>query len=173
MSGYLFDSNVFIQAKTLHYQFGFCQGFWDWISRGHGAGLFFSSKKVLAELNRGNETDEARRWAGDAPNGFFLDDASVPDVMTHYGHIMNWAYASNHFLPQAKEEFAREDEADAFLIALAAQRGWTIVTHEKSNPDKRNRILIPDAAIAHGVPTIIIYDLLRQKARSTFEFNHP
>lgn len=173
MAGYLFDTNVFVQAKNFHYQFGFCQGFWDWIAAGHNAGIFYSSKKVLSELNKGKSDDEARIWAGAAPPGFFLDDASVPEVMGHYGRIMNWAYQSTHFMPQAKQEFAREDEADAFLISLAAHRGWTIVTHEKSNPDKRNRILIPDAAHANGVKTMLIYDLLRQKARPTFAFSHP
>jgi hypothetical protein len=29
---YLLDSNVFIQAKNLHYGFDFCPAFWDWIA---------------------------------------------------------------------------------------------------------------------------------------------
>ena len=28
---YLLDSNVFIQAKNLHYGMDFCPGFWDWL----------------------------------------------------------------------------------------------------------------------------------------------
>ena len=28
---YLLDSDVFIQAKNLHYGFDFCPAFWDWI----------------------------------------------------------------------------------------------------------------------------------------------
>jgi hypothetical protein len=27
---YLLDSNIFIQAKNLHYSFDFCPAFWDW-----------------------------------------------------------------------------------------------------------------------------------------------
>ncbi len=28
---YLLDTNVFIQAKNLHYGFDFCPAFWDWL----------------------------------------------------------------------------------------------------------------------------------------------
>lgn len=31
MSEYLIDSNVFIQAKNLHYGIDFCPAFWDWL----------------------------------------------------------------------------------------------------------------------------------------------
>jgi hypothetical protein len=27
---YLLDTNVFIQARNLHYGFDFCPAFWDW-----------------------------------------------------------------------------------------------------------------------------------------------
>ena len=30
---YLLDSNVFIEAKRLHYGFDFCPAFWDWIDQ--------------------------------------------------------------------------------------------------------------------------------------------
>jgi hypothetical protein len=169
LSKYLFDSNVFIQAKNFHYQFCFCQGFWDWILSGHDHGLFFSSKKVLAELKRGHSGDGAKAWAESAPSSFFLDDARVKDVMAVYANVINWAYNSRHYLQGAKDEFAREEEADAFLVALAAHGNYKIVTNEKSNPDKRNRILLPDAALAFDVETVLIYDLLSQHATSTFQ----
>ena len=47
---YLIDSNVFIQAKNLHYRFEFCQGFWDWLIEAHQAGIIFSIQKVKKEL---------------------------------------------------------------------------------------------------------------------------
>jgi len=46
---YLLDSNVFIQAKNLHYGFDFCPAFWDWIDRGHTAGVVYSIDSVRAE----------------------------------------------------------------------------------------------------------------------------
>ncbi len=34
----LLDSNGLIQAKNLFYRFGFCPGFWDWLSVEHAKG---------------------------------------------------------------------------------------------------------------------------------------
>jgi len=54
---YIIDTNVFIQGKNFHYDFGFCTGFWDWIRVGFDAGLFFSIDKVRRELMAGHATD--------------------------------------------------------------------------------------------------------------------
>ncbi len=31
MTRYLLDTNIFIQAKNLHYGFDFCPAFWEWL----------------------------------------------------------------------------------------------------------------------------------------------
>lgn len=46
MTRYLLDSNVFIQAKNLHYRFEFCQTFWDLIIELHRRQIVFSIEKV-------------------------------------------------------------------------------------------------------------------------------
>ena len=55
---YLLDSDVFIQAKNLHYGFDFCPGFWDWIDMANAAGTVISIENVRIELLGGN--DDAR-----------------------------------------------------------------------------------------------------------------
>lgn len=169
MPNFLFDTNVFIQAKNLHYQFSFCKGFWDWVSEGHKYGIFYSSKKVYAELMEGLAADEARTWAKSISNSFFLEDSKVQEVMGHYAQVIRWAYQSPQYTPAAKAEFSHEKIADAFLIALAKHGGYTIVTQEKSSPDSKKKIFLPDAAKANGVRTVLIYDLLSSRATSTFQ----
>jgi predicted nucleic acid-binding protein len=169
LSNFLFDTNVFIQAKNLHYQFSFCKGFWDWVGSGHAHGLFYSSKKVYAELLDGRAEDEARIWAKSVPSSFFLEDAKVEEVMGHYSQVIRWAYQSQQYTPAAKAEFANEKIADAFLIALAKHGDYTIVTQEKSSPESKKKIFLPDAAKANGVKTVLIYDLLSSRATSTFQ----
>ena len=169
MPKYLFDTNIFLQAKNLYYQFGFCGGFWDWIVAGHDKKMFFSCKKVYAELAIGNDRDTAKSWAKDVPNGFFLDDINDPSVMAVYAELMNWSYGSVHYSQSAKDEFAGKNEADAFLLSVAKRYGYSIVTQEKPNPAQKNRIPLPDAAKQFGVPTIFIYDLLAKHAVSTFQ----
>jgi hypothetical protein len=74
---YLIDSNVFIQAKNLHYRFEFCQGFWDWLIEAHQAGIIFSIQKVKTELKNGRDDDPVKNWMMDnLLNNFFLPDVT-------------------------------------------------------------------------------------------------
>lgn len=58
---YLFDSDVLIASARLHYAPAYCQLFWDWLSAGHKAGLFFSIDKVKGELLDGQQ-DPLNQW---------------------------------------------------------------------------------------------------------------
>jgi hypothetical protein len=165
---YLIDSNVFIQAKNFHYRFEFCQGFWQWLTEAHQAGLVFSIDKVHHELNDGDKDDKVRLWADALPNSFFIADTHDPAVMQAYRQVMQWNVSNSHYLPQAKDEFARSDKADAFLIAAAKAHGFTVVTHELSRPESKKRVLIPDAANEFNIKSIMIYDLLSQYATGKF-----
>lgn len=166
---YLIDSNVFIQAKNLYYRFEFCQGFWDWLIQAHEANLVFSIDKVKEELKNGRINDPVRHWIDNSLlNDFFLPDIRDIQVMRSYAEIMTWLANNTHYTPQAKTEFARSDIADAFLIAVAKTHGHIIVTHEKSQPESKKRVLIPDAANAFGIKTIMIYDLLTEYAEGNF-----
>lgn len=165
---YLIDANVFIQAKNFHYRFGFCQAFWQWLAEAHHAGLVFSIDKVHQELNDGAKDDLVRLWADSLPESFFIADMHDGAVMQAYRQIMQWNVANNHYRQQAKDEFARHDKADAFLIAAAKAYGFTVVTHEASKPESKKRVLIPDAAKQFGIKSIMIYDLLSQHANSNF-----
>jgi hypothetical protein len=52
---YLLDTDVFIQAKNLHYGFDFCPAFWAWIDQAYAAGTAFSIEKVGDELQAGGD----------------------------------------------------------------------------------------------------------------------
>lgn len=90
--------------------------------------------------------------------------------MQAYGRVMHWNVTNTHYRQQAKDEFARFDKADAFLIAVAKAHGFSLVTHEVSRPESKKRILIPDAANAFNVENIMIYDLLSRHATGNFDF---
>jgi hypothetical protein len=167
-SRYLIDSNVFIQAKNLHYRFKFCQGFWQWLADAHQAGLVFSINKVRQEINDGKKNDPVRLWADALPASFFIADTQDNTVMQAYRQVMQWNVSNNHYRQQAKDEFARFDKADAFLVAAAKAYRYTIVTHEASQPESKKRVLIPDAANEFEIKSIMIYDLLSQNATGNF-----
>ena len=55
MTRYLLDSNVFIQAKNLHYGFDFVPAFWDWLLKANHEGKVASIEKVADELRAGGD----------------------------------------------------------------------------------------------------------------------
>ena len=65
---YLLDTNVFIQAKNLHYGLDFCPAFWDWMVEQNGRSCVHSVEKVGDELAAG--ADELTDWAEERVHGF-------------------------------------------------------------------------------------------------------
>lgn len=154
----------------MYYRFDFCGGFWDWVLHAHQIGLVYSIKKVRDELITGN--DPCAAWTKSLPSTFFVDDMTDAAVMAAYGHVMLWANGTD-YRQHAKVEFAKHSVADAFLIATARAHGYQIVTQEQSKPEAKKKIFLPDAALANGVQTMYIYDLLSQHTVSTFVHKLP
>jgi hypothetical protein len=170
MHKYLVDSNIFLQAKNLHYRFEFCNHFWTWVERAHAGGIVCSTSKVKEELLKGKDDDPVKKWALQLPSTFFMADDTDPKILSKYKEIMQWTATNTHFTDPAKKEFARADIADAFLIATAMAYGHEIITHELSKPERRNKIQIPDAAANFGVKTHFVYDVLCDHSHTDFSF---
>jgi hypothetical protein len=167
---FLLDSNVFIQAKNLHYRFDFCEAFWLWIKQGHAGKILFSIDKVFQELKQGSKEDLVRKWALEMPPEFFLPDMKDGGVMKAYAKLIKWVHESDHYRDAAKKEFADSSNADAFLLAVAYNSGYTIVTHEKYNKDTQKKVPIPNIAKEFDIEYIDTFDLLSKHACDTFNF---
>jgi hypothetical protein len=155
---YLLDSDVFIQAKNLHYSFDFCPAFWEWIDVSHKQGAVFSIEKVRGELIAGD--DELATWAKARGDDFFLppDSAILPSLAA----VSAWA-SSGAYEPAAVSTFLQV--ADYYLIAHAHAHRFTVVTHEVA-ADTVKKIKIPNACIGLGVTVMSPYEMLRiEKAR--------
>lgn len=117
----------------------------------------FSNETVKAEIEKGN--DELTDWIShNATKDFFISNDT--SVMRKYAEVLNWAQSCTHFRPEAIAEFA--EVADAFLVATAAAKGYTLVTNETSDPLCRRRVKIPDACKALGVRCCGLNDVLRE-----------
>lgn len=155
---YLLDSNIFIQAKNLHYGFDFCPAFWDWILAENANGTVFSIEKVHDELIAG--ADELAQWAQQRGDGFFLPprDSIVPSLAT----VSSWA-GSGAYEPAAVSLFLQI--ADYYLVAQAHANKYVVVTHEVP-ANSRKTIKIPNACLGLGVRVVSPYEMLRaEKAR--------
>ncbi|HEX3909094.1 MAG TPA: DUF4411 family protein [Solirubrobacteraceae bacterium] len=150
---YLLDSNIFIQAKNLHYGFDFCPAFWDWTLQQNANGTVFSIQKVRDELIAG--ADELADWAQARGEEFFLapDDSVLPSLTT----VSAWA-GSGIYDPAAASQFLQV--ADYYLVAQAHAKQLIVVTHETPASSPK-RIKIPSACLALGVQALSPYEMLR------------
>ena len=92
------------------------------------------------------------------PDDFFK---STDSVLANYIAIVNWVNSS-HFTDRAKQEFLETDLADPWLVAFAMSNGWTIVTYEKSEPNRKNRIKIPEVCRQFNVRNVNTIEMLRE-----------
>lgn len=140
---YLLDTNIFIEYRK-HYPMDVWTTFWRKLSDLAMEGQVVSSVKVKDEIKDG--FDELKEWVlSNVPQGFFLPFDS--EALNAYSALQNWA-ASGNFTDTAKSEFAAK--ADAYIIATAYSKGMTLVTLEISEPQRRNKVKIPDACMGIG-----------------------
>ena len=162
MISYLVDSNVFIQAKNLHYGFDFCPAFWDWLVEQNSAGKVASIERVADELHAG--ADELAEWAAARGTRFFLppDDAVLPALR----RVSDWAKSCG-YQPTAVATFLQV--ADYWLVGHALAHECVIVTHEVP-ADTASKIKIPNACIGLGLRCMSPFEMLRrERARFVLE----
>ncbi len=155
MIRYLLDTNIFIQAKNLHYGFDFCPAFWDWLVDRNAAGQVASIEKVGDELLA--QADQVSEWAAERGKGFFLppDDTILPAL----SRVSVWATAQR-YEPAAIAGFLQV--ADYWLVAHALAHGCAVVTHEVPAETVR-KIKIPNACVGLGVTCVSPYQMLRRE----------
>ena len=155
MTVYLLDTNVFIQAKNLHYGFDFCPAFWEWLVVQNDKGMVASIEKVADELHAAD--DELAEWAAVRGDDFFLspNDAVLPALAV----VSNWASGSG-YQPSAVTTF--QQVADYWLIAHALAHKCIVVTHEVPANTAR-KVKIPNACIGLGVRCMNPYEMLRRE----------
>jgi hypothetical protein len=150
---YLLDANVFITSKNAHYGFDIVPAFWDWLDREHAQGKWCSIDKIKQEIDA--KRDQLTTWAASRSQMFVPLDLTSQASMRS---IAAWTSNSSHFKQGAKQQFLAS--GDFQLIAYAHAHGHTVVSHEKSEPSRKDRVKIPDACLAHGVSCITPFTML-------------
>lgn len=159
---YLLDTNVFIQAKNLHYGLDFCPAFWDWLLEKSADGRVLSIDKVADEIAAG--ADELTGWAQQHAADLFRPTGAT--VVAQFGTVSTWAMGQQ-YEPAAINTFLQV--ADFYLIAHALAGNHTVVTHElPSNSTKH--IKIPNVCAGLNVRFMTPYAMLRaERARFVLE----
>jgi hypothetical protein len=166
MGTYVVDSNFFIQAHRVSYPLDIAFSFWNKVKQLATDGKIVSIDKVKNEIY--DKNDALEEWCkSNLPENFFKDSSQV---MVAYGQVSTWAISKNdHYMPNALNEFLDADEADAFIVAYAftEPQNRVVVTHETSEPNRKNKVKIPEACNSLNVRFINTMDMFRQ-LRETF-----
>lgn len=161
MEVYVVDSNFFIQAHRATYPLDIATSFWNKVKELALQGTIISIDKVKKELF--NKNDDLEEWCvTNLPTDFFKDTSAV---LKEYRQICSWATSkSDHYLPNAINEFLDADEADAFLVAyvLADNQNKVLVTHEVSDPRRKNKIKMPEPCNQFEVKYINTIGMFRE-----------
>lgn len=157
---YILDANVFISAHRGYYDFDLAPSFWKSLVSHAGKNNIRSIDKIQDEIISPNSKNADRLHLWTAENfKVYFERTDSQDVIDSYAAIQQWAYSNPQFTPSAKEEFARN--ADAWLIAYAKSKNYTLVTHEAYNPEMRKRILIPVVCRNFNVDYVNTFEMLR------------
>lgn len=161
MSVYVVDSNFFIQAHRFNYPLDIVPSFWLKIRQLAESGAIISIDKVRKEIY--DHQDDLKEWCeNNLPEQFFKDTL---DIIASYTQVVRWANSrGSHYSQVALAEFLNADEADAWLVAFALsdKANRIIVTHEKSQPDIKRKIKIPEACAPFDIPFVDTIEMMRR-----------
>ncbi len=167
MSKFIVDSNFFIQAHRATYPLDVAKSFWVKIKILSDRNVIVSIDKVKNEIyDNSSHEDELKSWSeSNLPSNFFMNTQSV---LNKYIEISNWATLNQHGYQQnAIDEFLQAGLADPWLVAFAMTNNWTIITQEKSEPNIKRKIKIPEVCNQFNIKYINTIDLFRE-LRETF-----
>ncbi|MCX2683761.1 DUF4411 family protein [Campylobacter sp. MIT 21-1685] len=158
MNKYLIDTNIFIESAYRFYAFDICPGFWDFLDKCSQLDSIKSINKVYDEITSDNTNlqDFKEKLKN---RGFFLPIGSItPSSYTKISQTLQ----TMQYTQQAVTDFS--SGADYFLVALAYQESYTIVTHEaKSSNNAKNTIKIPNVCERLEINCIDIAEFLRRE----------
>jgi Domain of unknown function (DUF4411) len=160
---FIIDTNFFIQSHRITYPLDVAVGFWDTVSKIANENKIISIDKVKSEIYKND--DELTNWIGEHIPDDFFKSTDNQEVIKSYREIVNWVNSKNTFyLPKAITEFLDFDYADAWLVAyahsLSAQ--CCIITQEKSEPNRKSKIKIPEVCNAFNIQYKNIIEMFRE-----------
>ena len=161
---YILDTSIFVESARRYYAFDLVPGFWNALLDRAEQKEIGSIDRVLQELQRGKENDAVRLWAEKqrADAKFEFASTKTEPVLAAYGKIIRWANENPQYKLNAKNEFAKDDIADAWLVAYVKACDGTVVTNEKDEPNAKRRILIPNVCEEFGVSYMDQFEMMRK-----------
>lgn len=156
---YILDTSVFIQAARAYYALDIVPGFWEALLKHAKDGSILSIDRVKDEIDKGE--DALKEWANNYFHHYFRP-TNDDHILKAYGQIMQWAHSQTQYTHAAKADFARYNNADAWVVAYAKAHTCIVVTQEQSKPQAKSRIFVPDVCHAFSVLWIDTFKMMRE-----------
>lgn len=160
---FLIDANAFMTPHLQFYPFDFAEAFWNQMESHIEAGSVVILDMVKDEVLSGN--DLLQEWMKELTIGEYVDHRQQ-EIVNKYGEILTSIQNNPCYKESALHEWSKNKVADAWLIATAAVKGYTLITFEKGNdglssknPSKKAKI--PDIAAEFGVHTENLFYMMR------------
>ena len=145
---YVLDTNVFINMQR-HHPLDVFGSLWTKMADIIDDGIVISCGEVLDEISIGN--DELIKWAKLRDGAFLMSGADVQrivrEILQKYPDLVTGTRKANN--------------ADPFVIALAKQKGYTLVSDETWTGNGQP-VKIPNVCEVYGVRLIKFVDFLRE-----------
>ena len=146
---YCFDTNTLLDAGERYYPIDSFPTLWEKFEELIAANRLIAPEVVLTELTA--KSDWTAQWAKDH-SGIFLP--ITPDIQTQVTDIL-----TAH--PTLVDPERHRSEADPFIIAMAAVKGFAVVTSERRRAGAVGRLKIPDVCDALQVRCVTLLDVFR------------
>jgi len=156
---YVIDSNVLIEANRRYYSLDFAPAFWNFLIRSAKEGNVISIDKVYDEILNGK--DNLAEWTKNKFSFAFAETKKDEKILEFYSTLMKWALMQDQFTQPAKDEFARNKNADAWIVAFAKIKGYVVVTQEVLDINIRKRIPIPNVCSEFKIEFMDTFQMLR------------
>lgn len=160
MANFVLDANIFIEAHRVYYPIDVAESFWLKIKTLAEEDKIISIDRVKNEIYQND--DELTEWMKANLSDEFFKSTDEVDILNEYGNVATWAESrSDHYKRNAIDEFLEYERADAWLVAYCKTHDDILVSHEASNSQRKNRILLPQPCQHFGIAYQSIIELFR------------
>jgi hypothetical protein len=160
---YVVDANFFIQSHRSTYPLDVVVSFWAKLQVLAASGILVSIDKVKGEIY--GQGDTLEQWCRHHLPSDFFKDTDTSAVLAGYRQAVDWVNTMrHHYHASAVQEFLDSNEADPFLAAYvhADKEHLTLVTQEVSNPNRKNKVQLPECCHHLGVRYIGMMEMFRE-----------
>ena len=155
-SKYLLDANAFIEPSKKYYAIDLVPQYWDCLKAYAQKGVISSIDRVRDEVINNKDISE---WVRNEFSQW--ESTRSTEVVHEFRQTIQRLEQNPHYTRHAKDMFADESKADAWVIAYAKVNNRTVVTDERWNQERKKNIPIPNACHILDVKCIGIIDMLR------------